>query len=154
MRSRPFAIGHTLCGAFSSTPSRLRANTASGSLRTSSPFDGMRRGLFLAALLSSWPAIGLGQGIVFTGRGDVDLDPRLERFLARRDFLFVTRDTLIAAGDSVPGSLLVAGATLTLEGTIAGALVGVDASVVLRPSDRIHRHRRNRAGGVYAAARG
>lgn len=112
----------------------------------------MGRGLFLAALLTFWPAIGLGQTIVFTGRGDVDLDPRLERFLARRDFLLVTRDTLIAAGDSVPGSLLVAGATLTLEGAIAGDLVGVDANVFLRPSARIHGDVLNLGGGLYPSA--
>lgn len=112
----------------------------------------MGRGLFLAAVLTFWPAIGLGQAIVFTGRGDVDLDPRLERFLARRDFLLVTRDTLIAEGDSVPGSLLVAGATLTLEGAVAGDLVGVDANIFLRPSARIHGDVLNLGGGLYPSA--
>lgn len=114
--------------------------------------DAARRGLVLAALLALWPAPGFGQTVVFTGRGDVDLDPRLERFLARRDYLLVTRDTLIAASDSVPRSVLVAGATFTLEGAVAGDLVAVDANVFLRPSARVHGDVVNLGGGLYPSA--
>lgn len=110
------------------------------------------RGVVLAALLALWPALGLGQTVVFTGRGDVDLDPRLERFLAHGDYLLVTRDTLIVATDSVPRSVLVAGATLTLDGAIAGDLVAVDANVFLRPSARVHGDIVNLGGGLYPSA--
>lgn len=49
----------------------------------------------------------------------------------------------------MPRTLLVAGATLTLEGAVAGDLVGVDANLFLRPSARVRGDVLNLGGGLY-----
>lgn len=52
----------------------------------------------------------------------------------------------------MPRTLLVAGATLTLEGAVAGDLIGVDANLFLRPSARVHGDVLNFGGGLYPSA--
>lgn len=89
------------------------------------------------------------QRIELAGEGDVALDRRLARLLRSGDYLLVTRDTLIARDDSVPRSVLVLEATFTLEGVVAGDLVGVDANVFLRPGARVHGDAVNISGGLY-----
>ncbi|HEX7117202.1 MAG TPA: hypothetical protein VF212_00330 [Longimicrobiales bacterium] len=103
----------------------------------------------LAALLAAGPSVAAAQNVVAVGRGDAELDERLDRLIIEDDYLLVTRDTLIAAGDSVPRTLLVADATLTLEGAVAGDLVGVDANLFVRPSARVHGDVVNVGGGLY-----
>ncbi len=102
-----------------------------------------------AVLLAGWPAAAAAQRVAFAGRGDVDLDRRIRSVLRSDDYLLVTRDTLIAAGDSVPRTILVLDATLKLEGAVAGDLVGVDANLFVRPSARVHGDVVNIAGGLY-----
>ncbi|HEX6939137.1 MAG TPA: hypothetical protein VF158_06965 [Longimicrobiales bacterium] len=86
---------------------------------------------------------------MFVGRGDVDHDGALQRLIARGDYLPITRDTFIAAGDSIPRTVLVVGASLTLEGAVAGDVVGVDSNLWLRPAARVHGDVVNLAGGLY-----
>lgn len=103
----------------------------------------------LVLLLGTGSAKAFGQDIALMGHGDAVLDRRLERLIASGNYLLVTRDTLIAEGDSVPGTILVVEATLTLEGAVAGDLFGVDANVFIRPQARVHGDVVNIAGGLY-----
>jgi hypothetical protein len=86
------------------------------------------------------------------GEGVPALDRRIEQVLQRGNYLLITRDTLIAAADTIPQSVLLLRATLTLEGTVAGDLVEVDANLFLRPFARIEGDLINIAGGLYPSA--
>lgn len=82
------------------------------------------------------------------GKGDVAIDRRLDRFLAG-DYLLVTTDTVIPAGSTVTGNVLVLDSRLTLEGRVTGDLVGVEANLFLRPSASVDGDAVNLAGGLY-----
>lgn len=101
----------------------------------------------MAVLLLAVPVAA--QEVERTGRGDVMLDRRLDRILGAGEYLLITRDTLIAEGDSVPGDLLVLDARLTLAGAVAGDVVGVEADLFIRPSARVGGDVVNIAGGLY-----
>lgn len=155
-----------------STPGR-NSSTRSGRvcLPRTLPGPAVLVGLLLLALVGAWfpqPALGTtviserGQGstaspgaresVTRVGRGDPELDRRLDELLRTGDYLLITRDTLIGRTDVVPSSLLVLGATLILEGTVRGDLVEVAANVFVRPSARIDGDLVNLAGGLYPSA--
>lgn len=106
--------------------------------------------LALAVGAAAVPGEASAQEVVLTGKGDPSIDRRIERLLASGDYVVVARETLIT--DSVPTTLLVVDATVTLEGAVAGDLVAVDANVFVRPSARIHGDMVNIAGGIYSSA--
>lgn len=95
---------------------------------------------------------GARESVTRIGRGDPELDRRLDELLRSGDYLLITRDTLIDRADTVPRSLLVLGATLILEGTVRGDLVEVAANLFVRPSARIDGDLVNIAGGLYPSA--
>lgn len=82
------------------------------------------------------------------GAADVAVDRRLARLL-EGDPLILTRDTMIAAGDTVRGPVLLLDATLVLEGTVAGDLVVVDAGAFVRPGAVVQGDLVNAGGGLY-----
>jgi hypothetical protein len=103
--------------------------------------------ILLAA--AAWGASGAAaQQVVLRGAGDVDVDRRLARLLETQP-LVVTRDTTIAAQDTVRRSVLVLDATLIHEGVILGDLVGVDAGTFVRPFAVVTGDLVNIAGGLY-----
>jgi hypothetical protein len=111
----------------------------------------MKRFLPVAACLISLAlhAPAQAQVVELRGRGDVDHDVFLRNLVQAGRYTLISRDTLIARGDTVPGPALVAGATLRMEGVITGDLVIVDANVFLRPTARVLGNVRNVAGGFY-----
>lgn len=98
------------------------------------------------------PQAPVDDSVARKGRGDPELDRRLDALLRAGDFLLVTRDTLISAHDTVPSSVLVLSATLIVEGRVAGDLVEVGANVFVRPGARIDGDLVNIAGGLYPSA--
>jgi hypothetical protein len=106
-------------------------------------------GVALVAMGTALPAVGHAQSVELRGRGDIDNDVFLRDFLARGGYTLIARDTIVARGDTLPGPVLVAGATLRLDGVVAGDLVIVDANVFLRPTSRVLGGVRNIAGGFY-----
>src|SRR5690606_2727044 len=105
----------------------------------------------LAAILSiALPGSAIAQDVVLTGRGEASIDRRLELLLASGDYVLVANDTLIT--DSVPTTLLILDATVTLEGAVAGDLIAVDANVFVRPRASVHGDVVNIAGGIYPSA--
>jgi hypothetical protein len=105
--------------------------------------------LALAAALLGWPACAWAQQVRLAGQGDPGIDRRLQRLLAEPDLLIVAADTLIAAGDTVRGPLLVLDARLILEGHVDGDLAGVAADLFLRPRASIAGDLANVGGGLY-----
>lgn len=89
--------------------------------------------------------------IELQGPGDPELDRRL-RTLLDLDYRLLATDTLIPAGDTLHGPVVVAGSRLLLEGVVAGDLVGLDADLFLRPSALVTGDLVNVAGGIYRSA--
>lgn len=95
------------------------------------------------------PAQAFAQNISLRGRGTADQDAYLRDLLRTRDYLLITRDTVITRADTVRGDVVVVGATLRLDGVIDGDLHGVGANLFIRPSAKVNGATRNTAGGLY-----
>jgi hypothetical protein len=93
----------------------------------------------------------VAQRVEVRGRGDVDNDIFLRRLIDSGAYTLLARDTLLRHSDTIPGTALVAGATMRIEGVITGDLVIVDANVFLRPGARVLGKVRNIAGGLYSS---
>lgn len=111
---------------------------------------------FLLALIFHGPTAAgnllVAQSVERTGAADNAVDRRIDALLESRDYLLVTTDTAIPRGATVPSSLLVLNATLILEGSIAGNLIGVGANLFLRPDARVEGDVVNAGGGLYRSA--
>lgn len=117
-----------------------------------SPRDGVGAGLARSGVGEEPPPQSVRDSVARIGRGDPELDRRLDELLGAGDYLLITRDTLIGAAETVPRSLLVLGATLIVEGSVAGDLVEVAANVFVRPGAHIEGDLVNIAGGLYPSA--
>ena len=87
--------------------------------------------------------------IRFRGKGDIELDIFIRNLLASRDYLLITRDTVITRTDTVRGNVLVVGATLRLDGALMRDLTSIGGNVFVRPSANVIGEIRNIAGGYY-----
>ena len=112
------------------------------------PTSYMRSVAFCCALCTSAVAVQ-AQSVTVRGRGDAEHDRYLRQLVESGAFQLVARDTLLARSDTIHGTALVLGATMRLEGVIAGDLVIVDANVFVRPTARIMGDVRNIGGGLY-----
>ncbi|HEX7090232.1 MAG TPA: hypothetical protein VF192_08850 [Longimicrobiales bacterium] len=101
--------------------------------------------LLLLALVAA-PAAA--QRVERRGVGAPSIDERLDALLSG-PYELVTRDTTLGAGETSGGSVLVLGATLTVEGVVAGDLVAVQGNVFLRPTARVLGDVVNVGGGLY-----
>jgi hypothetical protein len=104
--------------------------------------------LLLLALLAVLPSSVLAQRIQLGARGE----PEIDRFLAElagREYTVIRTNQLITRNDTLTGTIVVARATIRLEGTIIGDLIGLDANVFLRPSAVVTGDVVNIAGGLY-----
>jgi hypothetical protein len=81
----------------------------------------------------------LAQRVELRGRGDVDTDIFLRRLINSGAYVLIARDTLLSHNDTIPGTALVAGSTVRIDGVVAGDLIAVDANVFLRPTARVAR---------------
>lgn len=88
------------------------------------------------------------QRVELAGRGDLEHDARLEALLSG-PYTLIARDTVIANGTTVPGPVLVVGATLRVNGTIEGDLYVVEGNVFLRPTAVVTGQIFNISGGFY-----
>jgi hypothetical protein len=105
--------------------------------------------IMLPALLLAAALPAAAQPVELRGRGDIDNDTFLRRLIDSGAYTLISRDTLLRHADTIPGTALVAGATVRIEGVITGDLVIVDANVFLRPSARILGGVRNIGAGLY-----
>lgn len=120
-----------------------------------------RPGLVLALLVlgTVWTAAlptpgGLqAQEVSFSPRPDVPEERRLARVLESGDYTLWTRDTVLARGDSVPGTLLVLEASVRLAGRVTGDVHVVAGDLFLRPGARLDGDAVVLGGGYYASSR-
>jgi len=113
----------------------------------------VRRALLAILLaLTAAPSALPAQTVLLAGSGEPAVDRRLRELIDTGRFRLIRHDTLIAAGDTVAGSLLVVDATLYLEGTVRGDLAGVRSNLFLRPTARVHGAVINAGGGLYRSA--
>ncbi len=92
--------------------------------------------LALAALAVAAPgaagqAVGLDPGLPLATR------TLLERRLAAPDAVLSTRDTTVATGDTLAGSLVQVGARLVVDGTVTGDVTALGGEVTVHPGARI-----------------
>lgn len=87
--------------------------------------------------------------VTFRGRGEPGTDARIREILREPGWTVWTRDTLLSRRDTVHGRLLVAGATVRIEGTVLDELVVLGGDVFVRPSGRLLGPVHNIAGGWY-----
>ncbi|HEX6133008.1 MAG TPA: hypothetical protein VFZ24_03430 [Longimicrobiales bacterium] len=99
----------------------------------------------LLAAATSLPA----QTVELRGRGEPRHDRFLRQLIRGGDYQLIARDTLLGRNDTIAGTALVVGATMRLEGVIAGDLVVVDANVFVRPTARVLGDMHNIGGGLY-----
>ncbi|HSJ06973.1 MAG TPA: hypothetical protein VK936_09730 [Longimicrobiales bacterium] len=109
----------------------------------------------VACLVAATAGVAAGQQIEpsprveLRGRGDADNDAFIRRTLRDPRLIVIARDTVVGHADTIPGTVLVVGATMRVDGVVAGDLVAVDANVFLRPTAHVHGSVRNIAGGFY-----
>ncbi|MEX2608921.1 MAG: polymer-forming cytoskeletal protein, partial [Gemmatimonadota bacterium] len=89
------------------------------------------------------------QEVVLRGEGDIRTDAWLESMLDEGGYRLITTDTLIVEGDTLPGPVLVLGATLRVSGVVLGDLWSVRGNLFLRPGGVVSGEVRNIAGGFY-----
>ncbi len=89
--------------------------------------------------------------MTFAGKADPEVDRRIQAVLAA-PYRLIAHDTLIRSRDTLQGPVLVAGATLRLEGTIVGDLVGVASDLFIHPHASITGTVVNGGGGLYPSA--
>jgi hypothetical protein len=108
----------------------------------------LRSAFALAALATIPSAPAAAQRIELGARGEPELD-RLIRDIGAREYTLIRENRLVPRGDTLYGTIVVVDATLRLEGTIAGDLVGIDANLFLRPSGVVTGDVINLLGGFY-----
>jgi hypothetical protein len=113
--------------------------------RLSAAFGSAAVCLVLLALLAHAAA---AQRIELGARGEPEIDRRLAD-IAAGEYTVIRTNQLIGPADTLRGTIVVARATLRLEGTILGDLVGLDANLFLRPTAVVAGDVVNIAGGLY-----
>lgn len=108
------------------------------------------RMLLLALALTPFAAPAAAQlPVEVQGRGDPILDDLVRRFIADPETRLLTRDTLLARGDTLRGQIAAVGISLRIEGVVDGALLIVDANVFVRPGGVVRGTVTNVAGGFW-----
>ncbi len=106
----------------------------------------------LAGLAAVAPASLEAQQVTFTPRPDRPEERRLAEFLERDEFRVLSRDTVLAAADTIAGDVLVLGATLRTSGRVTGDLFAVAGDVFLRPGAAVAGDAVTLSGGYYASS--
>lgn len=92
------------------------------------------------------------QEVRFTPRADQPVERRLAAFLERGGYELWARDTVLAAGDTVHGGLLVLESMVRLSGRVEGDIFVVDGDLFLRPGAEITGDATVLGGGYYGSS--
>lgn len=106
----------------------------------------------VVALLAAAPGTASAQEVLFTPRADRPEERRLQRFLRGGEYRIWARDTVVARGDTVPGSVLVLDATVRFDGRLEGDAWVVAGDLFLRPAARVRGDVTVLGGGYYASS--
>lgn len=109
--------------------------------------------LLAAAALFGGSAALAGQEVRFNPRPDYPEERRLAAFLETGSYRILSSDTVLAAGDSVAGDLLVLEATVRSSAAIGGSVFVVGGDLFLRPGARIAGDVVALGGGFYRSER-
>ncbi len=101
-----------------------------------------RRLLLLLLGTAAWLLLGgaaTAQEVEFrAGSGGLGrADAAVREILARADYVVITADRVLGRGEVIAGDVIVLGATLRIEGTIRGDLVGVQSDIFARPGGAV-----------------
>jgi hypothetical protein len=107
--------------------------------------------LVLAALGGAAPAAA--QRFELTGAGEVDLDRHIREIQAAPDIVYITENRVYSQADTLRGTIIVLQASVRFENVIIGRLVGIDASLFVRPGAVITDGVTNILGGFYPSER-
>lgn len=116
---------------------------------------GARRAVLVAVLVVAavvLPGRMDAQEVRFTPRADQPVDRRLAAFLEGGDFELWTRDTVLAADDTVRGGLLVLESMVRLSGRVEGEIFVVDGDLFLRPGAELTGDVTVLGGGYYGSS--
>ncbi len=116
--------------------------------------EGLRTAIVSAVLLFVAAAGAAGQTVEFRrgSRGDPRAEQVLKRVLDRGNYQVLTRDTILAAEAVLASDVILLGATLRVEGRIAGDLVAVQSDIFARPGGRFEGTVAVLAGGFYGSS--
>lgn len=101
-------------------------------------------------LLPSGPAAA--QDVTFTPRPDRPAERRLAELIERGGYRIVSGDTVLASDDTLPGDVLVLGATLRSSGHLGGDVFVVAGDLFLRPGGTVAGEVVALSGGYYASS--
>lgn len=90
--------------------------------------------------MGAWgAALAPAQTVELSGRRGFDREvrSRIEEVLGRGRYRVWTRDTLLAAGDTLDGDVFLFRASARVEGAVAGRIVGVESEVFVRPGAEV-----------------
>ena len=93
------------------------------------------------------------QDVTFTPRPDRPAERRLAELIEGGGFRVVSGDTVLAGGDTLPGDVLVLGATLRSSGHMGGDVFVVAGDLFLRPGGTVAGDVVALSGGYYASSR-
>jgi hypothetical protein len=99
--------------------------------------------------LAGGSAAASAQRLERVGAGDPEIDRRIDALIASGAYTVLTESRTIARGDTIPTTLVVAAATVRVEGVILGDLIVIDANVFVRPTGVVHGGTLNVIGGYY-----
>lgn len=105
--------------------------------------------LATALLAVAWTADARGQEVRFTPRKGQPAEGRLAEFLERGSYRLMSRDTLLAAGDTVAADVLVLDATVRSSGHLDGDVFVVGGDLFLRPGATVGGAVTAISGGYY-----
>jgi hypothetical protein len=114
------------------------------------------------ALLAVAVAFGVAAGpaqaqdaptrIRLMGYGEPAIDQRIAGLIRSQQYLPITSDTTLAAGDTIALPVLLMDATFYVDGVLLSDLIAVDAETFLRPTAEVHGDLINMGGGLYPSA--
>lgn len=87
----------------------------------------------MLALLIGAPVDGVAQDVRLVGEARDSASRVIDRVLSRGDYLLLERDTLLAADARIDGDVVIARATVRLEGEIRGAVAVLGGELFIRP---------------------
>jgi hypothetical protein len=102
-----------------------------------------------ALLLAVGAAPAAAQRFELVGAGEVELDRHIRQIQAAPDIVYITENRVFSPADTLRGTIIVLEASVRFENVIIGRLVGINASMFIRPGAVITDGVTNLLGGLY-----
>lgn len=113
----------------------------------------LRRAILIIGLLILVSGPVYGQEVHFNPRADRPAERRFEEFLAARQYVIISSDTVLRTSDRIDSDLLVLEADVKIEGEVSGDIAVVGGDLFLRPGARVLGQVLVLGGGFYSSQR-